>query len=175
MNDFREFDKLFFLKLKDNFDKINVHLSNQLPKLTTYIDFYNKYHSFIFNYCIELICITDTHKERYFKDFEIKINELVKSKNLNINDCLLRPCMFSFGYKTAKTPLFLSDDDNNTVRIEQISSQLEIFQKERALSPIFHLYYLPTYNQTYNTYDIVNIESIRNILAEAAIETVLTC
>ena len=170
-SDFREFDKLFFTYLKENIDSMDNFISNKIPALTTYSSFYEKYHSFIFNYCIEILCITDTHKQRFFENFELELNSLLKDEDLSINNCLLRSCMFSFGYKTAKTPLYLYNSDDTEIKIEQTSSQLEIFQQERALSPIFHLYYLPEYNTSYNAYKEISTKQFMKVLSTAAINT----
>lgn len=172
-NDFREFDKDFFAKLKEAIIGLKEKENTSFPILSTYKDFFDKYHSFVFNFFVENICITDAIKENFFKSFEEEINLLVCKKEPNLNNCLLRNCMFSFGYGTVKTPLYLSDSNNNTIRIEKVSSQLEIFQKERAISPIFHLYYLPKYNKQYNVYFEINKSNLFSILADAAVNTIL--
>ena len=178
-SDFGKFDKLFFLEMKKEKNNIANFPKDKIPDLDTYNDFYDKYHSFIFNDCIETLYITDTHKERFFQAFENEIIKLVRENGLNINDCLLRSCMFSFGYKTAKTPLFLSDEEILSpkkveyIKIEKISSQLEIFQQERSISPIFHLYYLPSYNVSFNIYYSVDKKKFLELLAKAAINVIL--
>jgi HD superfamily phosphohydrolase len=169
--DFKDFDKMFFLKLKDS--TLPRFIEEKIPALHSYNDFFNIYNSFIFNYCIENIYITDSHKERFFKYFESELNELAKSKSQNINDCILRSCMFSFGYKTAKTPVFISDGKDFPIRIEQMSFQLKTFQSERAISPIFHVYYLPTYNTQINMYNNVDKRTFLDIITDAAINTIL--
>ena len=103
----------------------------------------------------------------------MEVNILIENNDLNINDCLLRSCMFSFGYKTAKTPLFLSDEGHDPLRVEQISSQLEIFQRERAISPIFHVYYLPKYIIDYGAYAKIDKKNFLNILVDAVINTIV--
>ena len=80
--------------------------------------------------------------------------------------------MFSFGYKTAKTPLFISTDDS-PIRIEQISSQLEIFQKERSVSPLFHVFYLPEYSLESSNYYSISNSDLMSALTDAAVETIL--
>lgn len=173
-SDFIEFDKLFFNKLYNNFDKLPDFIKEKIPPLETYNKFYNTYHSFIFNYCVELLCITDTHKERFFKNFQDTVLSMLKNNdNIKINDCLLRSCMFSFGYKTAKAPLFFTDESSHCIRIEQISSQLEIFQKERAVSPIFHLYYLPSYNIQFNVYEDIDKTKFINLVTDSAIHVLI--
>ena len=174
-NDFREFDKLFFAKFIESYNGIDRYITDiitdNLSKMS-HNDFYRKHHSFIFNYIIDKICITDTHKEIFFTNFENEMNKLVIDKDFKISNCLLRPCMFSLGCNTSKTPLYLTYIGETPIMLEQVSSQLETFQRERAISPIFHLYYLPTYNNIYNAYDLVDKNKIMNLLVDSAINTI---
>lgn len=172
--DFNKFDKLFFISLKDkskNLLKYNEKLAKKILSYNTYNDFFNENHSFVFNYCIETLF---PYKELYFTEFEQKINSVVSEyPNIKIVNCLLRSCMFSFGYHTAKNPLFLLDRDNEPIEIAQLSSQLQTFQNERAISPIFHLYYLPYYEIRYNGYADINYDYFRNMLVKTAIDTLI--
>lgn len=171
-NDFIEFDKLFHARLQERSEELKKKFSGKDILYLTYNDFYEKYRSLAFNYCIDTVYITDGYKGKFFGNFETEVNALIKNKDLNINDCLLRSCMFSFGYKTAKTPLFLSDEEHDPVRVEQISSQLEIFQRERAIAPIFHLYYLPKYIVQYGVYAEVNKKDFLDTVVDAAVNTI---
>lgn len=172
-NDFREFDKVFFAQLKEEFDKIPSFFKESLPNLTVYNEFYDMHHSFVFNYCIEKIFLIDTYKERFFGNFEQQINMQVKESDLKINNCLLRSCMFSFGYNTAKSPLYLYKEDDFIIRIEQFTTQLESFQKERAITPIFHLYYLPYYNTKFGLYEEIDVNDLFNVLAKSAVSVII--
>lgn len=169
--DFREFDKMFYVELKEFAKKYPGRAENIRSLIKeSYNDFFNKYHSFIFNYVFEILFSTKSQKEAFFESFETNLNiSIKKEKDIGILDCLLRSCMFSFGYQTAKTPLFLYDSNYAPIRIEQISSQLENFQKERAVSPIFHLYYLPTYDTCHNISSEVDKGKLLKILAEVAL------
>lgn len=164
-NDFRVFDKMFF-------DKFYSYRENFSISTNTYIDFYNSQHSFYFNYILEQLCSTDSRREQFFEIFENNLKHSIKVRNIKITDCLLRSCMFSFGYKTAKTPLFISTDDS-PIRIEQISSQLEIFQKERSVSPLFHVFYLPEYSLESSNYYSISNSDLMSALTDAAVETIL--
>lgn len=172
-SEFSEFDKHFFEKFKTKIDSDKIPLPKKIPSLTTYSEFFETNHSFLFNFCVKSLCITEELSDNFFKCFEEEINLLANNYSLNINDCLLRSCMFSFGYGTAKAPLYFSDSKNNATEIQKVSSQLDIFQKERAISPIFHLYYLPKYNRQYNVYFEIDKTHLISILAEAAVNTIL--
>ena len=172
-NDFREFDKVFYCKLKECYDDIPCHYKSKLPDLNEYNEFYESNYSFAFNYCVEKFFFTDTYKERFFSNYEEVVNDKVKEKGLKVNNCLLRSCMFSFGYNTAKNPLYLYKGDDFMVKIEQFTTQFEAFQKERAIAPIFHLYYLPQYNTKFDLYEEINTSDLIDILAEAAISVII--
>lgn len=170
--DFREFDKLFFTELKHLLDASQKcwKYEGVIPNEKSHNAFYEKYHSFVFNYCMEKIYPTSRHRELFFENFENQLNQAVDKEDIHINDCLLRSCMFSFGYQTAKTPLYLWGTDGKPVKIDQISSKLSVFQKERALAPVFHIYYLPKYNSSINRYYEVDKTELMSILAKIAVK-----
>lgn len=172
---FRKFDKLFFSELINRKDTLSNDLLKAMFKEDiTYNKFFEKHRSFLFNYCVDVLYKTNSKKKLFFEQFELELNNAIKTKDLKIINCLLRSCMFSFGYQTAKTPLFLYDVNEKPIRIEKISSQLETFQRERAISPIFHLYYLPKYNQKYNVYEDIDPDEVLKILTEVAIKIIDT-
>lgn len=164
---------MFFAELMEKAGMKKGYIVEKIPFFNTYNEFYDKHHSFIFNYCVETIYITTRYRDEFFKKLELKLNDEIKRTNINVVDCLLRSCMFSFGYQTAKTPLMLLDSHGNPIRIEQMSSQLQTFQNERAISPLFHLYYLPRYNQRYNTYDEVDKKQLLLLLVKIAVQVIL--
>ncbi|MBO5054853.1 MAG: hypothetical protein J6C64_00655 [Lachnospiraceae bacterium] len=174
--DFRKFDRLFFNDFKaieGNFEIYSVFLSDKITKAKSYNDFFNDNLSFVFNYCFEKLFSSKQLKDNFMINFENNINKAVKESDLNIEDCLLRSCMFSFGYQTAKTPLYLLDREDTPVKIEQISTQLQTFQSERSISPIFHLYYLPHYDTRSNTFTGIDFENFMEVLSTTAVTTML--
>lgn len=171
-DDFQLFDKLFFDQLKPLYNKVSSFFIDELPDFSTYNEFCDKYKSFVFNYFIEKLYATENYRDRFFKKFEETVNRNIKESNIGINDCLLKPCLFSLGCNTAKTPLFLSDGDKPLV-FEKISSLFENLRNQRAFSPIFHVYYLSKYNFQYNTYEFLKTDDIYKILAKSAVETLL--
>lgn len=172
--DFQLFDKTFFLLLKKRENdvlKYSKFLGDKIISSNSYNDFFNINLSFVFNYCVEKLLSLNQYKDRFFSKFEEDINKAIKKENTNIENCLLRSCMFGFGYTTAKTPLYLLDRKDKPIKIEQLSSQLQTFQNERAISPIFHLYYLPHYETKYNIYSNIDFDKFTEILASTAVNT----
>ena len=181
-SDYRKFDKALFTKLIENIDpkllKMIFMIENP-DKIISYEDFSGNNKSLFFNYCVEHLFKLDKKKLLFFEDFEDKLNEYIKKENTNIIDCLLRPCLFSFGYKSSE-PIYLWDVSNqkDAIRIEQLSSQYDAFQRERALSPIFHLYYLPNYDKNHNEIFQIDKNGLLDILVNIAftlISSELSC
>lgn len=176
--DFRKFDKLLFNNIIINANKSQLKkyfgISKEDEANFSYNNFSEPNKSLIFNYCIEHFYKIDSQRDLFFKDLEKNLNSKIVSVQHNVTDCLLRPCLFSFGYKQTE-PIYLWDvtNKNENIRIEQISSQLDSFLRERALSPIFHLYYLPAYDNSHNEVFSVNKNDILKILAEVACEMIL--
>lgn len=168
-NDFREFDKKFFINIKsiinENKEYFKDFAYSEIIERELYNDFYELNHSFVFNYILEKICASDAQKNIFFSNLEAQINSDLPNSGLNIQHCILRSCVFSFGYKTTVTPLYLSDSKNNWAKIEQVSSQLQSFQKQRSVAPLFHFYYLPEYGRNFNI-ENVNREHLIDFIAK---------
>ena len=147
--DFRKFDREFFDKTKTELQYIknnipNINKVKQLDEILAgdYKEYIEKYKYFFINYCIDSLYELEVLKETLFFNIEKGLNEKDLSET-HIQNCILRSCAFNFGYNTAKTPVFFYDPNNEPIRIEQMSTQLKSFKMKRALSPLFHLYFLP--------------------------------
>ncbi len=105
-------------------------------------------------------------KESFYQSVEDALNH---SSNLQIQNYIVRSSRFSHGLNTVKAPVFLIDREENSIILEQLSTQRNIFLQEEALTAPFHLYYLPEYNDQ-NIPCKIDSKKLIDILANVLID-----
>ncbi len=141
-----------FVETKWQTEKLNKMAQGLKNK--KYTDFLKEQRSFLFTYCINYIIeelIVDDMTETFYQEVENTLNESVGDKTLNF---VLRSTRFSHGLNTVKSPVFLVDNQGNEIILEQLSIQRNAFLQEEALTPPFHLYYLPRYDSQNIPYEV---------------------
>lgn len=134
-----------------------------------YTKFLEKKRSFLFTYCINYLVAklaVDDMKESFYQMVEDMINGSIKNNTLNY---IVRSARFSHGLNTVKSPVFLVDDQGNAIRLEQLSTQRDMFLMEEALTAPFHLYYLPKYDDN-NIPNNINLQELILMLAQTLIK-----
>ena len=133
-----------------------------------YSDFVKNNKTFFFNYCITYLfqVVIEEKKDFYYQMVEEYFNENLPQ---NILNCMVKSSRFSCGLNTVKYPVYLVGELSQEIRLDQLSNQRNSFLAEKALTPPFHFYYLPSYNETGvpNTIDTKYlIGNLSNILVE---------
>lgn len=140
-----------------------------------YGDFVRQNKSLFFNYCIKHITkelAIEEKKNLYYQSVENLFNENLPNKILN---CIIRSSRFSCGLNTIKSPVFLVGDGEveREIRLEQLSFQRDSFLIEEALTPPFHFYYLPGYDESGVPYE-VDINELIEPLTKCLIDSLKT-
>lgn len=168
-NDFRLIDEQFYEMFSDySWKSKKLQEAANMIKSQKYFDFIKERRTFFFTYCINQLVEKLTVLEAtcaYYQEVENQINA---NRNSEIFDCIIRSSGFGLGLNTVRSPVFLADKNSDGVLLEHLSSQRDVFLKEEALRPPFHLYYLPQYDDDMPV--IVDTRQLSKSLARALVE-----
>lgn len=168
-DDFRIIDEQYYLLFLMHDWKLNKlqEMANAI-KMLKYVDFLKERKTFLFTYCINQLIEDLTVPEAISAFYQLVEERIRDEMNGEINDCIIKASTFGLGINTVKSPVFLADKNGEGILLEHLSSQRDVFLKEEALRPPFHLYYLPQYeNDIPSTVDILKLS--KN-LAQALID-----
>ncbi|MCM1213710.1 MAG: hypothetical protein NC548_04220 [Lachnospiraceae bacterium] len=145
-DDFRIIDEQFYLLFSGHDWKLR-KLQELAHNVSTqkYLDFLKERKTFLFTYCINQLIEELTVPEAISAFYQLVEEEMKEGMKEGIMDCIIKSSSFGLGINTVKSPVFLADKNNEGILLEQLSSQRDIFLKEEALRPPFHLYYLSQY------------------------------
>lgn len=170
-SDFQLLDEEFYnMFISSDWENSTIKEKVSVFKNMKYGDFVKNNKSLFFNYCIKHITkelAIDEKKVLYYQCVEDLFNKNLPEKILN---CIIRSSRFSCGLNTIKSPVFLVGDLSKEIRLEQLSFQRDSFLVEEALTPPFHFYYLPDYNEIGVPYD-VDIKELINPLAKCLVDS----
>ena len=169
-SDFQLIDEAFFQIFTQNTWKVKeLNLICEESKGKKYSEFLRERRTFLFTHCINYtignLSVGDM-KESFYQSVEDALNH---SSNLQIQNYIVRSSRFSHGLNTVKAPVFLIDREENSIILEQLSTQRNIFLQEEALTAPFHLYYLPEYNDQ-NIPCKIDSKKLIDILANVLID-----
>ncbi len=169
-SEFRLIDEEFYnLFLKTEWKIPSLSRKAKELHSSKYIDFLKGQRSFLFTYCInylvEELTVEDV-KTSFYQSVEDAMNQ---PSEIPILHCIVRSARFSHGLNTVNSPVFLVDNQGNEIRLEQLSTQRNTFLQEEALTPPFHLYYLPEYDGQ-NIPCEIDLQKLRTVLAQTLIK-----
>lgn len=169
-SDFQLIDEAFFQIFTQNTWKVKeLNLICEESKGKKYSEFLRERRTFLFTHCINYtignLSVGDM-KESFYQSVEDALNH---SSNLQIQNYIVRSSRFSHGLNTVKAPVFLIEREENSIILEQLSTQRNIFLQEEALTAPFHLYYLPEYNDQ-NIPCKIDSKKLIDILANVLID-----
>ncbi len=147
-SDFQVLDEVFYNLCREHrWANNDIQQKIDALKKVKYSDFVNKQKSFFFNYCLSRLwekLAIDEQRMVYYQRVEELLNEDLPE---NVLHCIMRSSRFGCGLDIVKSPVFLVGDLAKETSLEQLSFQRNSFVAEKALTPPFHLYYLPDYNE----------------------------
>lgn len=163
-DDFRIIDEQYYLLFSCHqwkSDKLR-EVAQAIEK-QKYADFLKDKKTFFLNYCINQLIEELTVPETISIFYQLAEDQIKEKMQGEIIDCIIRSSTFGLGINTVKSPVFLVDKNNEGILLEHLSSQRDVFLKEEALRPPFHLYYLPKYDD-----DMPSSVDIKNLIQELA-------
>ena len=166
-SDFQILDEAFFnLFLSNNWNSDSFIAIHNKIKNISYNDFVKKYKSLFFNYVIKYNLTSKEDNQSYYKDVENIFNNNLCNNVLN---CIIRSSRFGCGLDIVTSPVYLVQNATRNFGLDQLSFQHNSFLAEEALTPPFHFYYLPDYNENGMFCEINSdelIETLTNCLIE---------
>lgn len=179
-NDFRVFDENLYKCLKERIKEIedsfvnykDIELFQDKPnQKIDYAEFCNKKQSFCWNYFRDIIF---DFKEEFYFEVEKGLNSLTDEQKEEIGAIhfLVRKCEFKTGVSEAKYPVHLCNK-GKAVPLSQISNIGANLKWERRLIPLFHVYYLPIYNNSDNDFLSCNESKLYDVLAKNFAEVLI--
>lgn len=173
--DFQFIDEAFFNEFikKDWCSKdIKLKIEIMKQKKEDKYGIYRKNHNnFFFNEVISqwFKTLVLTGDKIYYRAVEELLNQNNKNKKSEINDCIIRSSRFKSGLSTVKSPVFLIDNDNREIMFEELSFRKNVILEEEKVTPPFHLYYLPKYDEN-GMHCKVDIKSLIDELAKVLVD-----
>lgn len=167
-DDFRIIDEQYYLLFSSHDWKLSKlkEMAKVIEK-QKYADFLKERKTFLFTYCINQLIEELTVPEAISAFYQLVEDQIKTRMHGEIIDCIIRSSSFGLGINTVKSPVFLSDKNNEGLLLDHLSSQRDVFLKEEALRPPFHLYYLPKYDGDMPS--SIDIKKLFTTLAEALI------
>ncbi|MCM1387933.1 MAG: hypothetical protein NC231_11430 [Bacillus sp. (in: Bacteria)] len=168
-DDFRIIDEQYYLLFSGHEWKLaKLQETANAVKALKYADFLKEKRTFLFTYCINQLIEELTVPEAISAFYQLVEDQIKIQMKDEIIDCIIKSSSFGLGINTVKSPVVLTDKNNEGIFLEHLSSQRDVFLKEEAFRPPFHLYYLSQYDGDMpSTIDIMNLS--KN-LAQALIE-----
>lgn len=146
-DDFRIIDEQYYLLFANHNWKLNkLQDVAKVIKSQKYADFLKDRKTFLFTYCINQLLEELTIPEALSAFYQLVEDQIKTELDKELIDCIIRSSTFGLGINTVKSPVFLADKNNEGILLEYLSSQRDVFLKEEAFRPPFHLYYLPQYD-----------------------------
>ena len=147
-------------------EKLQVEISRHLVT-DNYAKFFAAKHMFFFNWLDKFYSAFNIGLSSV-KQIEVTLNQHLKTnRHLHITDCLVRSCDYSMGVMSARNPVFLYLADGRLVKLEEQKPDFDLYFKyERGLSPGFHVYYLPQYDNDRDMFYTCNQEDLISTLVE---------
>ena len=167
--DFQLLDEAFYNQAKSTIWKVpEIQKKMLVFKEQDYNEFVSKHKSLFFNYCISYIFRNGSIAKWRDKYYELVENLLNSSLPDNVLNFIIKSSRFSNGLNMVKAPIYLIGDEARETRFDNLSFQRNSFLAEDALTPPFHLYFLPSYNEM-GMHQDVDISSLFRYVAECLI------
>lgn len=168
---FRKFDEqLWNLLLPDVRAKAFGLKAEELP--ANYSQFLSNGGCFAFNKALNTLASTNVPRSLFFERFEDKLNSQLKERpEIHVIDCLLSDCTFKPGLRRSEE-LYISAPNQGERPFSHFSRLYDILTSRQNLLPSFHVYYLPSFDDSHQEYAQPELEQLQIMLAEQAAELI---
>lgn len=102
-------------------------------------------------------------EEKFYEGLNDKLKEWCKKDGSNLTDCFAVPNNFNIGLKASELEdclLVSSNDKKEPIPLKSVSNIHDELGVKKDMFPLFHVFYLPRYNEKAKSYMEVNVDDL---------------